>query len=131
MVFYDGHCGLCHRAVRFVLAEDESGGAFRFAPLDSAALRSAVPDGVRAGLPDSLVALTEGGRILTRSVAVRHILARLGGLWRVLSIVSGVLPVRILDRAYDAVAAVRRRIFAAPSDSCPVIPKHLRERFAS
>jgi hypothetical protein len=22
MIFYDGHCGLCHRAVRFVLAED-------------------------------------------------------------------------------------------------------------
>jgi predicted DCC family thiol-disulfide oxidoreductase YuxK len=130
-IFYDGHCGLCHRAVRFVLAEDAAGGAFRFAPLDSDAFRSAVPEGVRAGLPDSLVVLTEDGRFLTRSVAVRHILARLGGLWRVLAIVSGVLPVRVLDRAYDAVAAVRRRLFAAPSESCPVIPKHLRERFAS
>src|SRR2546422_4747254 len=28
-LFYDGSCGLCHRAVRFVLAEDRTGNAFR------------------------------------------------------------------------------------------------------
>ena len=33
ILFYDGSCGLCHRAVRFILAEDRSGTAFRFAPL--------------------------------------------------------------------------------------------------
>ncbi len=33
MVFYDGHCGLCHRAVRFVLAEDRAGNTFRFSAL--------------------------------------------------------------------------------------------------
>jgi predicted DCC family thiol-disulfide oxidoreductase YuxK len=131
MIFYDGDCGLCHRVVRFVLAEDETGGAFRFAPLDSAAFRSAVPDGVREGLPDSLVAQTEDGRVLIRAAAIRHILSRLGGLWRVAAVVSGVFPARLLDRGYDAVARVRRRLFAAPPDACPVVPKHLRERFSS
>ena len=33
-LFYDGTCALCHGAVRFVLARDRDGSAFRFAPLD-------------------------------------------------------------------------------------------------
>ena len=43
-IFYDGGCGLCHRFVRFALAEDRTGERFRFAPLESrrfAALRDA------------------------------------------------------------------------------------------
>ena len=38
-LFYDGSCALCHWAVRFVLARDREGRAFRFAPLDSDAYR--------------------------------------------------------------------------------------------
>src|SRR5437879_3847393 len=48
-IFYDGHCGLCHWAVRFVLAKDRNGDAFRFAPLDSDAFRAAVPQEQRTG----------------------------------------------------------------------------------
>src|SRR5438067_1150934 len=81
-LFYDGHCGLCHRAVRFVLAEDRTGTAFRFAPLDGDAFRAALPAADRAQLPDSIVVRTAEGAVLTRSAAVRHILQRLGGLWR-------------------------------------------------
>ncbi|HZH02738.1 MAG TPA: DCC1-like thiol-disulfide oxidoreductase family protein [Myxococcaceae bacterium] len=36
ILFYDGGCGLCHRAVRFVLARDPA-GRFRFAPLGGSA----------------------------------------------------------------------------------------------
>ena len=32
-IFFDGHCGLCHRFVRFVLAEDQSAKPLSFAPL--------------------------------------------------------------------------------------------------
>jgi predicted DCC family thiol-disulfide oxidoreductase YuxK len=131
MIFYDGHCGLCHRAVRFVLAEDWSGRTFRFAPLDSDALRAAIPEAGRSRLPDSLVVLAADGTIRTRSTAVRHIMARLGGLWRVFAILAGLVPVRLLDRAYDGIASIRGRLFAAPPQACPVLPKHLRERFAA
>ncbi|HEY8944686.1 MAG TPA: hypothetical protein VIM73_10510, partial [Polyangiaceae bacterium] len=31
-VYYDGQCGLCHGAVRLLLAEDRDGSAFRFSP---------------------------------------------------------------------------------------------------
>ena len=32
-VFYDGHCGLCHRTVLFLLTRDRDGALFRFGPL--------------------------------------------------------------------------------------------------
>jgi predicted DCC family thiol-disulfide oxidoreductase YuxK len=130
LVFFDGHCGLCHRSVRLILAEDRAGNAFRFAPLDSETFRTAIPEASRAQLPDSLVVLTAEGSILTRSRGVRYILERLGGLWRVIGVLARLVPVRFLDRAYDGLAAVRLRLFPRPAEACPLVPKHLRERFA-
>jgi predicted DCC family thiol-disulfide oxidoreductase YuxK len=128
---YDGHCGLCHRAVRFVLAEDRSGAAFRFAPLDGEAFRAALPEAERARLPDSFVVLTADGRVMTRSRAVRYVLRRLGGLWRVFAAVAGVIPAGLLDRIYDGIARVRFHLFARPAEVCPLLPPRLRERFAA
>ncbi|MBI3725962.1 DUF393 domain-containing protein, partial [bacterium] len=59
-IFFDGGCGLCHGFVRFVLAEDRA-GAFRFAPLGSRAFEAAVREEERAGLPESVVVVTEEG----------------------------------------------------------------------
>ena len=39
VVFFDGVCGLCNRAVDFILAEDD-GALFRFAPTQSERARS-------------------------------------------------------------------------------------------
>lgn len=128
-IFYDGECGLCHRAVRFVLAEDRTGTAFRFAPLESVAYREDIDENERKKLPDSIVVHTLDGRLLTRSSAVFHILLRLGGLWRVLEIIFRIIPTAIWDLMYDGVAAVRKRIFATPPAACPLLPAHLRNRF--
>jgi predicted DCC family thiol-disulfide oxidoreductase YuxK len=130
-IFYDGHCGLCHRGVRFVLAEDRTLTAFRFAPLQSEALEKAIPKEARALLPDSLVVVTAKGEILTRSRAVRYILQGLGGLWRLLGILAAAVPCAVLDLIYDRVASIRLRLFARPTETCPLLPKHLRERFAA
>ena len=73
-VFYDGGCGLCHRAVRFALAHDADGSRFRFASLQSEGFRRRVPAAARAGLPDSIVTLTPDGTLLVRSAAVIHVL---------------------------------------------------------
>ena len=70
LLFYDGGCGLCHRAVRFVLWADPEGRAFRFAPLGGDTFQALVSAGERERLPDSLVVrTTEDGRLLTRSTA--------------------------------------------------------------
>jgi predicted DCC family thiol-disulfide oxidoreductase YuxK len=127
-LFYDGGCGLCHRAVRFLLAEDV-GQRFRFAPLGGPTFLSLVSEADRARLPDSLVVRTEEGRLLTRSAAVVHLLKRLGGLWRVIGTLGGCVPRSWLDWAYDVIARVRHRLFAKPDDACPVVPRELRARF--
>jgi predicted DCC family thiol-disulfide oxidoreductase YuxK len=128
-LFYDGSCALCHGAVRFVLAEDPEGLAFRFAPLESPAFRKALPGPARDTLPDSLVLLTADGAVHVRASAMREIGARLGGTWRVLSIASRAIPLGSLDRAYDAVARGRHRLFGRTAAACPVPPGELRARF--
>jgi predicted DCC family thiol-disulfide oxidoreductase YuxK len=127
LVFYDGACGLCHRAVRFALARDTDGSRFRFAPLDSEAFRQRVPDA--AGLPDSLVVRTPEGSVLARSAGVIHILERAGGVWWLLARALRALPSRLRDAIYDNVAAVRYRLFRKPAEACPVTPPELRSRF--
>lgn len=127
LVFYDGTCGLCHRAVRFALARDRDGSRFRFAPLDSEAFRRRVPDA--AALPDSIVIRAPDGTLLVRSAAVIHVLERAGGAWKLLGRALGALPTRLRDAIYDDVAAVRYRLFRRPAEVCPVTPPDLRSRF--
>ena len=128
-VFYDGGCGLCHRAVRFALAHDADGSRFRFAPLGGEAFRRRVPAAARAGLPDSLVALTPDGTLLTRSAAIVHVMKRAGGAWQIVGGLLALVPRGIRDAGYDAIARARRRMFARPSDPCPVTSPELRARF--
>ena len=128
-LFYDGRCGLCHRTVRFLLSEDRDGAGFRFAPLDSEAFRAAVPETERRDLPDSFVLRTASGALVTRSAAFIEIGRRLGGVWRVLATIGAWAPRALRDAAYNRVAQVRRRIFAAPKDACPLLPTELRARF--
>ena len=129
VLFYDGGCGLCHRAVRFILWADREGRAFRFAPLGGATFQAQVPASERAHLPDSMVVQTAEGVRLTRSAAMLHVLRRLGGGWRVLAVLLGLVPRPLRDAAYDFVARIRFRLFARPADACPMVPPPLRTRF--
>jgi predicted DCC family thiol-disulfide oxidoreductase YuxK len=129
LLFYDGGCGLCHRSVRFVVAADPE-GRFRFAPLGGETFRGAVLPALREGLPDSIVLRTAEGALLVRSDAALHVLRRLGGRWRLLAALLGLLPRRLRDAGYDFVARRRARWFASPADACPLVPAHLRARFA-
>jgi predicted DCC family thiol-disulfide oxidoreductase YuxK len=128
-LFYDGGCGLCHRAVRFVLAEDRDGGGFRYSPLGSEAFARLVPPAERAALPDSLALVTPDGRVRVRSAALREVGFRLGGLWRLLAALAGLVPAALLDRGYDWIARRRKGMFAEPEDACPILPPDLRNRF--
>lgn len=128
-LFYDGGCGLCHRMVRLVLAEQQSEPHIRFAPLGGRSFEERVRPDVAGDLPDSLVLRSADGELLFRTRAVLHILERLGGYWRVLAIVGRIVPNSAADWVYDRVAAVRHRLFRKPSAACPILPAALRERF--
>lgn len=134
LVFYDGTCGLCHRAVRMLLAEDAAGERFRFAPLDSELFAAARSRG-RSGFdpsdppPDSMLVARPGEALLVRAEGLLEIGHQLGGLWRVIATVVSWVPLPALNAAYDFVARVRHRLFARPDAVCPILPSHLRGRF--
>jgi predicted DCC family thiol-disulfide oxidoreductase YuxK len=128
-IFYDGHCGLCHRTVRFVISKDADGSQFRFAPLQGHTFESLVGAASRAGLPDSMVVRTIDGSLLSRSEAFVHILRRLGGVWAIVAALVALVPRPVADAAYDLVARTRFHLFGYRNNSCPVISPRLRARF--
>ena len=128
-VFYDGTCGVCHRAVRFAIAEEPTGAAFRFAPLGGPTFEAAFAPSERAALPDSVVVRTADGRTLVRSEAALRVLARCGGAWRAIAAALRLVPRSWRDRAYDLCASVRYRLFARPKEACPLFPRELANRF--
>jgi predicted DCC family thiol-disulfide oxidoreductase YuxK len=127
-VFYDGGCGFCHAAVRFVAVRDTA-GRFRFAPRGGETFLASVPPCARASLPASIVVSTRDGRLLVRSAAVLHLMDALGGKWRLLGRLLGWIPAPLLDLGYRGVARIRRALAPTPEDVCPVVPPGIRERF--
>ncbi len=128
-LFFDGGCGLCHRAVLFLLRRDRDGSRFLFAPIGGETFREVLPGPFRETLPDSLVLRTARGDLLLRSEALLEAATLLGGAWRAAAAVARLLPRPLRDAVYDVVARARRRLFAPPRGSCPRVPEPLRRRF--
>ena len=129
IVFFDGECGLCHRTVRWLLAEDPDGASFRFAPLQGDTITTRLTSDRIAALPDSIVLLRADGALLDRSDAVVHILLALGGLSALLGRGLLLVPRPLRNLMYDAVARVRKSAFRKPSGLCPMLPPELGARF--
>lgn len=125
IIFYDGHCGLCHGFVKFVLAQDAA-EKFQFAPLQGSTANAKLR-GLK--LPDSIVLLQNDGALKVRSKAVLQVLGDLGGVWRIVSALLSVFPLALADGVYNLVAKYRRKIFGSKADLCPVMPESLRLRF--
>jgi predicted DCC family thiol-disulfide oxidoreductase YuxK len=132
VVFYDGYCGLCDRLVHFLLTRDTA-GRLRFAPLQGAvARRELTPAGHDPNDLDTVVVIADfagvNPRVLTRSRAVLHALAQLGGRWRLLAGVGSVVPSFLADAIYRSVARRRYRIFGR-YEVCPLPRPEWRDRF--
>lgn len=129
LVFYDGECGFCHHTVRFLLARDPAGEAFRFAPLQGETLLAVVPEAQRMDVPESVAVWTPDGRLLVRTAAMIHLGERLPAPWPALARMAGWLPERFRDACYDLFARHRHRFFGRTDDACPVLAPELRARF--
>lgn len=129
-LLYDGLCGLCHNAVKFIFRHDTSGTAFRFTPLQSELVDDLLPVHVkREALPDSMVVVTTRGEVLLKSDAALYIAKRMGGMWRVLGMLGSAVPRAVRDAVYDGIAAVRHQLFKKPEDVCPIAPPRVRAQF--
>ena len=114
LVFYDGPCGLCGRAMRWLARRDHR-GALAFVRLqeDEAAPYRGIA-GMRAAddVPGTVVVVerTEGAeRVTTRAAAAARALRALGGGWALLGALLAAVPTRLGDAAYDAIARRRAR----------------------
>ena len=117
VVLYDGVCGLCHRAVAWLLKRDRE-RRFHFAPLQgetAARLRALHPD-----IPDDLstVVYLEDGRVHVRSKAFLNAARHLPRPWRWAYHLRW-LPAFVIDPFYWVVARTRYRIFGK-HDTCTV-----------
>jgi predicted DCC family thiol-disulfide oxidoreductase YuxK len=135
LILFDGQCGLCSRAVQFVLAHDAE-AAFSFAALQSPMGRAIVAGSGenRDGLSTLLVVpnFRETHTTLARARAVLFVVDALDHPWWLVWTAAALrrLPIAWLDRLYDVVARHRFRIFGR-HETCVVPRPDLRRRFLS
>ena len=132
IVFYDGVCGLCNRLNQFLLRRDRD-ARIRFAALQSPVARQLLAaHGLDPSDLDTVYVMANWNsgseRVLARSEAVLHALGQLGGPWRALARVGGVIPRPMADLVYRAVARSRYRIFGR-YDRCQIPSPEWRKRF--
>ena len=131
VLLYDGTCGFCDGAVKFVLRVDRR-GELRFAALDSAFGVAVLDRHPALASIDSVVYVEdpegEDERVTVRSEAALRVARYLGGPWRVLGAIVGLIPAPIRDWLYDRFAAIRYRVFGRV-DSCALPAPEVRARF--
>lgn len=129
-LFYDGQCGLCHGAVRFLLAEAQLGSVF-FTPQQSSHYQKAQKK-LSSPLPDSIIAQEEGSdKLLSRSSALLATSLYMNPCWQFLAFLLSFIPRLILDKVYDCVAKWRKSLFPTPDTLCPLIPAKYKFLFRS
>jgi predicted DCC family thiol-disulfide oxidoreductase YuxK len=132
IVLYDGICGLCNRAVQFILQRDKK-DRFRFAALQSDFARSLLQKhGITNNDLDTLYLVLNHGlpeeKLLERSTASIAIHRELGPFWRVLANCYSILPLSVRDWGYNLIARHRYRIFGK-YDTCPIPKPGDRRKF--
>jgi predicted DCC family thiol-disulfide oxidoreductase YuxK len=131
IVLYDGVCGLCNRAVQFLLKRDRH-DRFRFAPLQSDFAANLLErHGIDHTQLATVYAVVHHGepdeRLLAKSDAFLFFAKVLGGVWNVVRLVR-VIPRPIRNWLYDFVAANRYQVFGK-SESCMLPDPAYKHKF--
>lgn len=124
IVYFDGVCGLCNRAVDFLIRRDRR-GVLRFAPLQGETAQARL--GTRPDDAFDTIVLEHQGRRFDKSDAALRICGHLGGYLRVLSW-ARILPRFLRDPLYNLVASNRYAWFGK-KESCRLPTAAERSRF--
>ena len=131
VLLYDGTCGFCDGAVKFVLRVDRR-GELRFAAIESDFGAAVLQRHPALATVDSVVYVEDPGgadeRVTVRSEAALRVARYLGGPWRALGAVARLVPAPVRDFLYDRFAAIRYRVFGRV-DSCDLPAPEVRARF--
>ncbi len=128
IIYYDGHCGLCHNVVKFVLSEDQYGD-FKFKPLQDSQKALNIATVGSDNTLTTFVLEDANKNFYTESDAVAKIMLELGGVWSVIGLVIDKFPNRMTNLIYRMIGRNRRLFFKKPEQFCPVVPSHLSKRF--
>jgi predicted DCC family thiol-disulfide oxidoreductase YuxK len=109
VIVYDGHCYLCSGWARF-LERHPPARPFQLVPMQSPAGRSLLEQhGIDPDDPSTFLVL-DGERVLIAGDAALHIIAALGGAWRLVDI-ARIVPRPARDALYRWMARNRYRWF--------------------
>jgi predicted DCC family thiol-disulfide oxidoreductase YuxK len=132
ILLYDGVCGLCNRFVQFILRRDR-GEIFHFASLQSTLAARILTRHAADPLDlDTVYVVLDyelpNESLLSRSEAVVFILKHLSRPWPLVAPVLQGLPKIVRDRAYNAIACHRYRLFGR-ADTCTLPRDQDHSRF--
>jgi len=125
MLVFDGECGFCHRAVRFILAHERRGDLC-FVPRDSALGRS-LREQFKLQRVESLLWI-ERGEAFVEWDATARVAAYIGGFYARLAAVAGLLPRSLRNGGYRLFARLRRRFGGRPRQCLQLTPAQ-QQRF--
>jgi predicted DCC family thiol-disulfide oxidoreductase YuxK len=127
LVIFDGHCGLCSRAVRWLMQRDRE-NRLRFAPSDSPQVAEVLSrhgfNSQRAEFgPDSIVVVSDVDgateRFLVRSAAVLALLAELPRPWPAIARTLSWIPQPARELGYRLIARWRY-LLGGKQPSCAI-----------
>ena len=122
VVFFDGECGLCDRAVRWLW--DCTDAAVRFAPLQGATAKECIPQHLRTP-PLSTLVVWEDGVVTVESDGLARIARRMPGLrGHVARALTQPFLQPLLNVVYHFIARNRFRWFGTAC-SVPADPERL------
>ena len=136
LVIFDGHCGLCNRSVRWLLARDRQ-DRLRFVAAESPQAAGLLAHhGIAGDGPDtvfhSILVIREPGgpaeRILARSDAILALLRELIRPWPAVAVALGWIPRPLRDLGYRLIARWRYHIWGR-LETCPLPSASDRQRF--
>ena len=119
VIYYDGECGLCHLAVRFILRVD-SKSKFYFSPLSNLDNNLKNIDGI---------ILKRGKKVFYEGQAIILIFENIDNNWNYLAKLLKLIPINVLDTAYRWVSRNRAKISKKKVSSCPIVPSSYQKRF--
>ena len=119
IIYYDGECGLCHLAVKFILRVD-SKSKFYFSPLSNL--------DINLKNIDSII-LKRGNKVFYEGMAIIMIFENIDNNWNYLAKVLKLIPINVLDTAYRWVSRNRAKFSEKKISSCPIVPSCYQKRF--
>lgn len=124
IVFFDGVCGLCNKAIDFLMRKDKR-KVLLFAPLQGSTAAKLLPEGEASSL--SSMVYYSNGKISYRTRAILNLLWDMGGWWTLTSIFR-IIPPFIRDIFYNWMAASRYTLFGK-KETCRIPTVEERGKF--